>query len=287
MSKPTISPLPPLATELSGHFLPRLRISTIFIIASLMIFAGLILRIILLPFSHHLFVRNNTRWIIYPASKVLMRVIGVRMKVIGNMTPSQQVVVCHHQGVIDSLMLMALSPCMVISNTDIRGVRVVGWVMEQLGFVFVNRSQRRSIQDVLEPTMHMVGKSKINVGFFPEGKSNNGLEMLPFHSSFFQIAAASGAGVTPLTFQYTKANGRPISKDDLDVFVYNISKGSVVRYVYNMLRVRSVEIEVHILENIGNDQIQRESLNRKELCTLSENRIRTDFELRHSAQKLV
>ena len=272
-----------LSEDLSGHFLPALRMSTIVCVASLMVVAGVLLRLLLLPFARHRFVRFNTRWVIYPASQILMRVIGVRMHVIGKINHEQQLVVCHHQGVIDSLMLMALSPCMVISNTDIRRVKGVGWVMEQLGFVFVNRSRQRSIKEVLEPAIQMIGKSKVNVGFFPEGQSNNGFEMLPFHSSFFQIATASNAGVTPLAFQYIKANGKPVSKTDLDVFVYNTAKGSVVSYVYNMLRVRRVQIEVHVLEAIGNHLIQEESMNRKDICRLSENRIRADFELRQIA----
>jgi 1-acyl-sn-glycerol-3-phosphate acyltransferase len=146
-------------------------------VVSLMILSSLIMRVLLAPFSPHVFVRHNTRWIIYPASQLLMRVIGVRMRVIGEISKSQQLVVSHHQGVIDSLMLMALSPCMVISNTDIRSVKGVGWVMEQLGFVFVNRSRRRSIHEVLKPTVDMIGKSKINVGFFPR----RSLEQWPGH----------------------------------------------------------------------------------------------------------
>ena len=274
----------PLSQDLSGNLLPTLRITTILIVVSFMILFSLILRILFAPFPSHLFVRNNTRWIIYPASKLLMRVIGVRMRVVGNISKSQQLVVSHHQGVIDSLMLMALSPCMVISNTDIRNVKGVGWVMAQLGFVFVNRSRRRSIHEVLQPTIDMVEKSKINVGFFPEGRSNNGLEMLPFHSSFFQIAAAPGAEITPLTFQYVKANGRTVTKADLSIFAYQVAEGSVVNYVYNMLRVRSIEIEVHILKKIENVQIKNEQMDRKALCTLSESRIRSNFEKRSQSR---
>jgi 1-acyl-sn-glycerol-3-phosphate acyltransferase len=249
-------------------------------VVSFMILSSLIMRVLLAPFSPHVFVRHNTRWIIYPASQLLMRVIGVRMRVIGEISKSQQLVVSHHQGVIDSLMLMALSPCMVISNTDIRSVKGVGWVMEQLGFVFVNRSRRRSIHEVLKPTVDMIGKSKINVGFFPEGRSNNGLDILPFHSSFFQIASAPGAEITPLSFQYVKANGKPVAKDDLSFFAYQVAEGSVVNYVYNMLRVRSVEIEVRILQKIENIQIEQEQMSRKDLCVLAEKRIEAEFKKR-------
>ena len=263
-----------LSQELSGNLLPTLRISTILMVVSFMILFSLIMRVLLAPFPPHVFVRYNTRWIIYPASQLLMRVIGVRMRVIGDISKSQQLVVSHHQGVIDSLMLMALSPCMVISNTDIRSVKGVGWV------VFVNRSRRRSIHEVLKPTVDMIGKSKINVGFFPEGRSNNGLDILPFHSSFFQIASAPGAEITPLSFQYVKANGKPVAKDDLSFFAYQVAEGSVVNYVYNMLRVRSVEIEVRILQKIENIQIEQEQMSRKDLCVLAEKRIEAEFKKR-------
>ena len=271
---------PLLSEELSGHLLPALRMSSIVFIVTIMMVLNRLLRLFTFPFPQHLYARYNARWIIHPASRILMRVIGVRMKVIGKISTTQQLVVSHHQGVIDSLMLMALSPCMVISNTEIRGVSGVGWAMEQLGFVFVNRSRRRSIQEVLEPTIAMVGLSKINVGFFPEGMSNNGFEMLPFHSSFFQIAATSGAGVTPLAFQYIQANKRPVTRADLDVFVYSSPKGSVVKYVYNMLRVRQVKIEVRVLEPILHEEIQQQALSRKDLCGLAEQRISEAFKAR-------
>jgi hypothetical protein len=47
-----------------------------------------------------------------------------------------------------------------------------------------------------------------------------------------------------------------------------------------MLRVRRIQIEVHVLETIGNDEIKEESMNRKDLCGVAENRIRADFEMR-------
>ncbi len=71
---------------------------------------------------------------------------------------------------------------------------------------------------------------------------------------------------------HSATSHRPLSED--------LYKGSVVSYVSNMLRVRRIQIEVHVVETIGNDQIKEESMNRKDLCRVSKNRIRADFEIR-------
>jgi hypothetical protein len=47
-----------------------------------------------------------------------------------------------------------------------------------------------------------------------------------------------------------------------------------------MLRVRSVEIEVRILQKIENIQIEQEQMSRKDLCVLAEKRIEAEFKKR-------
>ena len=245
-----------------------------------MLAMSFVLRILFLPLRRSFFLRWNTLLIIYPFARFLMRVLGTRMKIHGKIQHSNQLVVSHHQGVIDSLMLMALSPCMVISNSNIRNLRGIGWVMEQLGFEFVDRSKHRSIQEVMKPAVTKIAEAKINVGFFPEGQSNDGLEMLPFKSPFFQIALEAECDVQPLVFQYTKANGRPVSTQDMDVLVYQQTQGSIVKYVFKMLRVKSIELDVEFLPRIPFERIKLENWSRKEICAEAESIVRPAFESR-------
>lgn len=266
-----------LQAELTGSWLPILRLCIAFPIFGIILVLSFLLRLLLLPFPRHIFLRYNTRLVIYPFSKLLFRVAGTKLKVDSKVKHSNQLMVSHHQGVMDSLMMMAMSPCMVISSSDIRNMKGIGWVMEQLGFVFVNRTRHRSIPKVLEPTIMMMSKSKINIAFFPEGRSNDGQEMLSFRPPFFRIATASGADVQPVAFHYALANGKPVSRDDIEFFVYVLAKGSVVTYVFNLLRVRSLELWVKVLDPIPGERIKTEEMTRKDLSQAAEAQIRPPF----------
>ena len=116
--------------------------------------------------------------------------------------------------------------------------------------------------------------------FFPEGQSNNGLETLPFKSPFFQIALEAECDVQPLVFQYTNANGRLVSTREMDVLVYQQTQGSIVKYVFRMLRVKSMEIDVEFLPRTPFERIKLENWSRKEICAEAESIVRTAFELR-------
>ena len=117
---------------------------------------------------------------------------GCKLVVQGKMPSSQHLVVSNHQGILDSLLHMAISPCMVISNMLIRNMKVIGAVMELLGFVFVDRSRRKSIVELLQPATSMITKSRVNMSFFPEGKSSDGVELLPFNSPTLRLLLILG-----------------------------------------------------------------------------------------------
>ena len=204
-----------------------------------------------------------------------MKIVGVRITVKGVIAKSNLLIVSNHQGVIDSLLHMALSPCMVISNTDIRSMKVIGKVMELLGFVFVDRSRRRSIQELLEPTIKMITKSHVNMSFFPEGKSNNGVEIHPFKSSFFKIAVDSKSGVQPLVFRWTHANGGKLSKDQFQFFTFLVTDGeSIITHLMNILGLRGKRLHVKVLNTITPEEISKNNWTRKEVSKNSEASLR-------------
>jgi 1-acyl-sn-glycerol-3-phosphate acyltransferase len=232
------------------------------------------LRIVLFFLPRHYFLRFNVRFIIYPFSRILMRIVGVRISVKGEIAKSNLLIVSNHQGVIDSLLHMALSPCMVISNTDIRSMKIIGKIMELLGFVFVDRSRRRSIQELLDPTIKMITKSQVNMSFFPEGKSNNGVEIHPFKAPFFKIAIDSNSGVQPLAFKWTHANGGKLSKDQFQFFTYLITDGSIITHLMSILGLRGKKLRVKVLHTITPEEISKNNWTRKEVSQNSEASIR-------------
>ena len=258
----------------SSKFLAYSRLALIMSILALLVSLSIILRITLFFLPRHYFLRFNVRFIIYPFSRLLMRIVGVSLTVKGEIAKSNLLIVSNHQGLIDSLLHMALSPCMVISNTDVQSMKIIGKVMGLLGFVFVDRSRRKSIQELLTPTIKMITKSHVNMSFFPEGKPNAGVEIHSFKSSFFKIAIDSNSGVQPLAFRWTHANGSKLSEKQLPFFTYFVTDGSVIKHLLNVLGLRRKKLSVTVLKTITPEEIRKNKWNRKDISQQSETSIR-------------
>lgn len=258
--------------------LAQVRMAFIMLTLFVLVLLSLLLRLVFILFPRHLFLRFNVRFIIYPFSRLLMWLVGVRLVVEGKMPSSQHLVVSNHQGILDSLLHMAISPCMVISNMLIRNMKVIGSVMELLGFVFVDRSRRMSIVELLQPATSMIAQSKVNMSFFPEGKSSDGVELLPFHATFFKIAIDSGSGVQPIAFRWTHANGHELSKQQRITFTYLVKHGSIVQHLSNLLGLRKKRLVVKVLAPISAAEITEKNWTRKEVSQQSEDMIRRTLE---------
>lgn len=258
--------------------LAQVRMAFIMLTLFVLVLLSLLLRLVFILFPRHLFLRFNVRFIIYPFSRLLMWIVGVNLVVEGKMPSSQHLVVSNHQGILDSLLHMAISPCMVISNMLVRNMKLIGSVMELLGFVFVDRSRRMSIVELLQPATSMITQSKVNMSFFPEGKSNDGIELLPFHAPFFKIAIDSGSGVLPIAFRWTHANGHELSKEQRITFTYLVQHGSIVQHLSNLLGLRKKRLVVKVLAPISAAEIAEKNWTRKEVCQQSEAMIRRTLE---------
>ena len=258
--------------------LAQVRMAFIMLTLFVLVLLSLLLRLVFFLFPRHLFLRFNVRFIIYPFSKLLMWIVGVKLVVEGKMPSSQHLVVSNHQGILDSLLHMAISPCMVISNMLVRNMKVIGSVMELLGFVFVDRSRRMSIVELLQPATSMITQSNVNMSFFPEGKSNDGVELLPFHAPFFKIAIDSGSGVQPIAFRWTHANGHELSKEQRITFTYLVNHGSIVQHLSDLLGLRKKRLVVKVLAPIPAAEIVEKNWTRKEVCQQSEDMIRRTLE---------
>ena len=258
----------------SSRLLGYSRLALIMLTVVVLVSLSIILRVIFLLLPRHYFFRVNVRFIIYPFSKLLMRIVGVRLTVIGKIAKSNLLIVSNHQGIIDSLLHMALSPCMVISNTDIQNLKVIGKIMGLLGFVFVDRSRRKSIQELLDPTIKMITKSHVNMSFFPEGKSNDGVEIHPFKTPFFKIAIDSNSGVQPFAFKWTHTNGSELSTEQLQCFTYSVYDGFIVSHLTKLLGYRGKRLSVKVLKTITPEEIRKNNWNRKDVAQQSEKSIR-------------
>ena len=130
------------------------------------------------------------------------------------------------------------------------------------------------MQELLDPTILMITKSQVNMSFFPEGKSNDGVEIHPFKTPFFKIAIDSHSGVQPLAFRWTHANGSALTQEQLRFFTYFVTDGSIVLHLINILGLRKKRLSVKVLDTISSEDISKNSWDRKDVSQQSEASVR-------------
>jgi 1-acyl-sn-glycerol-3-phosphate acyltransferase len=218
-----------------------------------------------MPFRKDIFIAINTKYIINPVSKLLLRVFNVSIR-INNTVPKQDTIfVSNHWGYLDSLTLMALSPCMVLSNASIRNMFIIGKAMELMGFLFVDRARNATIPDIIEKTTLMLNETKLNFVFFPEGGTNDGVQMRSFSTSFFQIGLNTHYDMQPLTINILEINGSKVTDKNIDHVVFHGHTIRLIPHILQLFTLKSIVMQVDLLTPITPDDIAKNEWDRKQI----------------------
>jgi len=147
-------------------------------------------------------------------SKIALKILNVKIKIKGDLSfLKSSVLVSNHLSYLDVLVLFAYSPSLFITSTEVRDTFFLGKITKLAGCIFVERRpEKRSLEtkNIEINTMTSQMKKGFNIFFFPEGTSSNGKQVLPFKSTFFQIALDTNSEVTPLCLRYEGENSSVI-----------------------------------------------------------------------------
>ena len=118
-------------------------------------------------------------------------------------------IVSNHVSYVDIVVLAAVSPVSFLSKHDVKDWPVLGWLASFAGTVFVNRESRRAalpaMQEINERLSHGV-----SVVVFPEGTTSDGLRVLEFKSTFFDLPARARLPVLPVAVRYMSVDDHAI-----------------------------------------------------------------------------
>lgn len=142
-------------------------------------------------------------------SQQLLDICRVRLVVRG-LPPqpgeSGRMLVANHVSWLDIFAMNAVMPNRFIAKADIARWPVVGYLIRQAGTLFVSRERNSGTQDkVSQATQILQGGD--NLALFPEGTTSEGDVLLPFKSSFFQVAIDVGCPVWPVLCRYVHVDG--------------------------------------------------------------------------------
>jgi 1-acyl-sn-glycerol-3-phosphate acyltransferase len=144
-------------------------------------------------------------------SRAMLRVMGVRRRVVGVPTPGGGVWLANHASWADILAVRSVRTVNFVSKAEVRGWPGVGWIAAVCDTVFIERKRTMAHEH------RNVLAERLRAGellcVFPEGTSSDGLRVLPFKSTLlaalFDRDAEAHAVVQPVTINWIAPPGQP------------------------------------------------------------------------------
>ena len=204
--------------------------------------------------------RMGSHW-----SRLLMRLMGVELRVRGTPLQGGGVFIANHVSWLDIPLIYACAPTRFVSKSEVRDWPVAGWLAEAAGTFYLRRGKggARPLLNKLVPHLRAQG----SVVIFPEGTTTDGTDVLPFHPRLFCAAIESGQAVQPVALRYSVGscggNIAPFVGDD-----------DLVSHVARLLRNREL-----VAEAVFGSPLDSADRTREELADASRNSIQAALQI--------
>jgi len=150
--------------------------------------------------------------------KVLIRILGIRVRVAGEMVRDRAVLlVSNHVSWADIVVIGSLAPLAFIAKAEVRKWPLVGITAQIQRTVFVDRTRRQQTGDAIAEIVSRLASGTTMV-LFAEGTSGDGNHVLPFRSALIGAVKEAGARsesgiiIQPMSICYTGLNGLPMGR---------------------------------------------------------------------------
>ncbi len=177
-----------------------------------------------------------------PFLGALGSIAGLRVRTFGRPAEGRLLLIANHTSWLDILALASASSCGFVARSDLAGNRVLKWLCEQNGSLFVAREQRGTVGAQVAEIRSALDERRMTV--FPEGTTSGGASVLPFKSALLSAAEGAAVQVQPVALAY---------KEAAEIAWVGTEAGSA--NVLRMLaRTRPVRLEVHFLPPLTGEE---------------------------------
>ena len=202
-------------------------------------------------------------------SVLILRLFGLKLKVIGKQSYNSTIFVSNHISWTDILVIQSVLDIIFVAKSDVKKMPGLGFLAGIANTVFIERNPQKISKDSL------ILKKKIEKGelicFFPEGTSTDGLRVLKFKSGFFQLLFDGIYNqnkyikkVQPLSIYY-KVHNKKLSKD----FYGWWGSMSIISHITKILCLSSGSVELKFHDSLNSEEFN----DRKEIALAAENTI--------------
>ena len=130
-----------------------------------------------------------------------LRIINVRVKVIGTPPKGQFFIVANHLGYLDIFLLTQQLGCVFVAMHEMADWPLVGFIARAVNTIFVNRKSWREVQVVNEAVAAALAEGQ-SVLMFPESTTSYGHDLLPFRAALLEAPITAKVPVHFAALQY-------------------------------------------------------------------------------------
>jgi 1-acyl-sn-glycerol-3-phosphate acyltransferase len=200
-----------------------------------LLFLGLAVLLFLFPFND---AAGKQAWI-KRWSNWVARMLGLHLKVSG-VPLANALIVANHSSWLDIVVIDSVQPAAFIAKAEIARWPVVGLLVARSGTLFIERGKRSAVHAVLQDAVSRL-KSGSAVAVFPEGTTNDGKSLLPFHGNLMEAAIRGEVLVQPLAISYRNRQG------ELAGSVAFVGKTTFVGSLLRVLADSDIRVSVEVL----------------------------------------
>ena len=174
------------------------------------------------------------------------------------------IVISNHLTYLDGVLLGSVFPVIYLSKKAIKKWPVINWMVSISGTIFIDRSRKSASPKSVDEIVQRL-QQRANVLFFPEGTSTDGDKLKDFQSVLFAAPLACQSYIVPVVIRYLKVNNQPVTRLNRHT-IYWWGQIPFQNHLYQLLRIKTIDVQLKILPPIKTKGFQDSSVGRKELA---------------------
>jgi len=135
----------------------------------------------------------------------MLAIMGIEVRVKGHPAQGPVLMAANHISWLDILVMHAACHCRFVAKSEIRDWPLVGVLTTGGGSLYIERGSRHDAMRVVHQMAAALAQGQV-LAAFPEGRTGDGLTLLPFHANLLQAAISADVPIQPVALQFLDAH---------------------------------------------------------------------------------
>lgn len=171
--------------------------------------------------------------------------------------------VSNHSSYVDILILGTFVPGRFVAKQEVAKWPIMGWLATNQGTLYIDRN-RQAIGEGADKLSAYIDEGESLI-LFPEGTTSDGCRILPFGSSFFDVAMKKNVPIQPITITYAGWDGLPMPRFMRKICGWFSPETDMLPHLWSIIQWGTVQVIVELHPILS----PKEFLSRKDLALAS------------------